>query len=404
MEHLLFFLYHNRLPEGLAPSDILALMQVADRFGAQLCLAACGAHFSADDMPALEWDDVAAFYALPESLIDQEGPVSTARAAFEKVLLQKFVKFEEGWRDQATRGAFLELPLAAVQVVASHPLLEAVSENTLSTALLQWHDHERAARRQHSRALAQLITPQRLSHSYFEHIFCRAFEDSLSIKDVAAVASYHAAPEKVKQRMEALLPPPRPAMPTPHKQTLRIDIPVTDLLKMVTHQANIQSQPQHSHKRKPPGTPPDRIDSPPIFINGFYVTLFLRMVRVTGSSPSRFMLCIGCEPQLRCGTPSTAIRPPSTIMKAALNISAANRFVNFHKIAHSRLGGLYSFVKLDIGSEAVHDLRSLLGKLKEASSSSSLPASQEEWEQLMVQQQRVPVPLVQLEATVAAVF
>ena len=100
------------------------------------CLESCSQRLLAMQPGDLSWEDVAAFYSMPDSL--REGVLKEAVKVFAGRLRTSFLCLEEAWRDQALRDAFLQLPLGAVEALAAMDDLQVVSDNTVALALASW--------------------------------------------------------------------------------------------------------------------------------------------------------------------------------------------------------------------------------------------------------------------------
>jgi hypothetical protein len=97
-------------------------------------LEAGNAYFAATAASSLTWADVATFYSMEASLREgvlQQGP---GMPVTDK-LRSTFLCLEEAWRDEDLRGAWLDLPLPAVELLAAMDELQVVSENAVATAL-----------------------------------------------------------------------------------------------------------------------------------------------------------------------------------------------------------------------------------------------------------------------------
>jgi hypothetical protein len=140
LDHLLYHMYHDSLPEGLTPGQALQLMQLADRLDVPCCTKHCSKYFTTVDSQLVSWDDVNSYYSLPASLQERKEFTAAARA-FRTKMHSSYTALGEAWGDKELRATFLQLPLAAVEEVASSDDLQVVSENVVATALASWVAH-----------------------------------------------------------------------------------------------------------------------------------------------------------------------------------------------------------------------------------------------------------------------
>lgn len=232
-DHVLYHIYHVKLPEGLSFSDMLAVAQVADRCQVPSCLDNVKQRFSTTQPEDLSWHDVSTFYSMADTL--REGVLAAAREPFAETLIARFKAFEEAWREDDLRAAFLDLPQAAVEVLAASDKLQVVSENTVATALASWVAHDAKHRGAAALRLAQHIRLQHLTQAYVAHVLLKLphIGQHISAQRLAAALQRAKTCPVVRVRIKLDAEPARAAMPAGFENEFSWQLPTRDVLQLV---------------------------------------------------------------------------------------------------------------------------------------------------------------------------
>lgn len=278
LDHLLYQMYHLKLPSGLTTADVLRLLVLADRLLVARCIRECNAYFARVPPPPISWDDVSAYYSLPDAL-RSSADLTAAAEGFSSKLAGAFRgDFGEAWSDPELRTIFLQLPKAAVEQLAAMDL-EVVSENVVATALASWIAHDRGSRLSAGQDLALLLRLAHLSQAYTkdvlmhlpgigEHITRQMLLDALQYRQATMGTLLALGP--------ACFPSgPRPPSAGPLLE-FRWTVSLSNMLELV--EACLA---EDSH---------GEFSSPDLYYNGFMVRATMRTTHNTSGAPYLYLL------------------------------------------------------------------------------------------------------------------
>lgn len=136
LEALVRFCYTKQIPFN-RDKDVLRLMQLADRFLMEDCVRRCATLLNQIPHDLLSLETCYRFLRLPAGLYGHK-PFSRLMQRGLARLVEEFGDLDEVWTDEERQAAFLAMPLEALQILLSTPLLRVTTENTVFVAVSHW--------------------------------------------------------------------------------------------------------------------------------------------------------------------------------------------------------------------------------------------------------------------------
>ncbi|GLI71464.1 hypothetical protein VaNZ11_016690 [Volvox africanus] len=170
-EMMLHFMYTGRLPSGLSPAQLLALLMLADQYAVGRLLAAVDTAFAGLPLPGLSLEQLLRLYELPEVLL-AGGALNSALSKLVDKLISELGDLEMVMDCPARKAQLLGLPYEAVRLLLQSPETRVWNENSAVAALVEWMagPEGQMATQDQRRQLVALLRLQHCTHSYISYI------------------------------------------------------------------------------------------------------------------------------------------------------------------------------------------------------------------------------------------